>query len=141
MHSVDNIELPASLTSMVVVPDELPAPVNDARIPDSPALSVIAYGILKVTFAVPVVNDDVSSLHATSKATGIFSALDAVQEGSVPSDANTVPADPIAYRDLFPEALPRIMSPLVVITLVARPLVELNAPEIKPPLLMMEPYY
>jgi len=120
---------------MVVVPDELPGPVNDARMPASPALSVIAYGILKVTFAVPVVNAVVSSEHATSKATGIFSALDAVQDGSVPSEANTVPAEPIAYLLLLPEALPLIMSPLVVITLVARPLVELNAPEIKPPLL------
>ena len=85
-----------------------------------------------VTFAVPVVSAVVSSEHATSKATGIFSALCAVQDGSVPSLANTVPAEPIAYRDLFPEALPRIISPRVVITLVARPLVELNAPEIKP---------
>ena len=133
MHLVDRIVDPPSLMSMVVVPLVEPAPVNEALTPSSPDDKVIAYGILKVTLAVPVVSAVSSSLQATSKATGIFSELCAVHDGSVPSDAKTVPADPIAYRDLFPAALPLIMSPRVVITLVAKPLVELNAP-IKPQL-------
>ena len=57
VNKVDKIEVPPSLISIVVVPDVVPAVVNDALT----SVTVIAKGILNVNFAVPVVKVVVSS--------------------------------------------------------------------------------